>query len=487
MKRLAILILMLLAFIMVGITSVINLYENNNNTTKNTENFIDRVDSILSEARQAAAPLKNIYDGKCNEYTQRALAHQAQLYPHISAIHLYREGKVYCSSLMTTFLLAKPQLALREESLYLLPEMPFFPGVPVLLYTLGDKESGVAITINGYWFSRKNAALSIDGKLLVDGRVLDEAATPFTIAPRLISTLFNYEALSLDQNTGASTLGLKFALFLSISGFLITSCLIWHCYRLMKDSGPKCLLRAIQAGEIVPYYQPIRDGISDKLYGAEILARWKKPDGMIIPPDIFIPQAEKYGLIVPLTRSLLQQAEYDLMTLLLRLPQNFHISLNISISDETVSELLNELIYFQQAFTGRVRLVVELTERLAAEPDDEMIAMLQRLRAAGIHIALDDFGTGYSSLNWLERIPADIIKIDKIFMDAVVDKTDAPLMVNDIINIAKKRNIKLIAEGIESDYQHQYLNSRSVALQQGYFWSVPLSSQGFARYLIWDA
>lgn len=267
-----------------------------------------------------------------------------------------------------------------------------------------------------------------------------------------------------------------------VSGVALLAAAICRQYRRIVSSRSHCLLQAIRAGEITPWYQPVMDSASGQLYGAEVLARWLTPGGTIIPPDVFIPLAERTGLLTDLTVKLLEQVEGDLMVLRLRLPRRFHVSINLSAS--TVSEMLDSLLRFQERFPGHISLVVELTEREEAIAGDELAAALSLLRNKGVRIALDDFGTGYSNLARLARLPVDIIKVDRLFVRMLSEKGERPFIVDDIIRIAKPRGISLIAEGIETAYQQEFLQARDITLQQGYFWSVPLDARAFTRFII---
>ncbi|WP_181012885.1 EAL domain-containing protein [Citrobacter amalonaticus] len=255
-------------------------------------------------------------------------------------------------------------------------------------------------------------------------------------------------------------------------------------FRRVVSAKQQHLTYALRTLQIVPYYQPVLDVVSGGVYGAEVLVRWKRTNGTLSLPDEFVPLAQESGLLIPMTRMLLEQVERDMLALRLRLPRVFHIGLNVCVTVDMLSGMKDAFIHFQRSLPGHVRLTLELLEHDSAETGTELTLLLSQLRATGILIALGDFGTGSNSLDRLACLPADIIKIDKSIVAALGEGNESRCALDEIIQMAQQKNVAIIAEGIETELQHSCLLRKGVALQQGYYWSTPLSFEQFSHYII---
>lgn len=245
------------------------------------------------------------------------------------------------------------------------------------------------------------------------------------------------------------------------------------------------LNKAILCGEIIPWYQPIMDVCSGEVKGVEILARWQHPKKGVLTPDIFIPLAEHSGMITPMTLKLLEQVRLDMNALKFRLPYNFHVSININATTEMIESLKEALISFQNSFSNYITLVVEVSEGTEVEFDSTISELLKELRIEGIGIALDDFGTAFSNISRIDKLPVTCLKIDQSFIRRVSDSIDSQRLVESIIELAKINRLSMVAEGVETGFQSNFLMARGVVFQQGYYWSRPLPMIDFARFLIW--
>lgn len=235
-------------------------------------------------------------------------------------------------------------------------------------------------------------------------------------------------------------------------------------------------------GGIIPYYQPVIDCATGGLCGVEVLVRWRLTSGKLISPDVFVPWIEKEGLMPLLTRQVLNQVKKDISEWD-RLPSGFHVSINIPASENILNCLDGDFSDFNVVFGDRVKLILEFTERTDMDINSDFVLLVEKMKRSGIIVSLDDFGTGYSNLIWLDSLPVDCIKIDKIFVHSLIEGDDSLHMVDDIIYLAKRRDIFLIAEGVENYFQSHYLTSRGVRLQQGFLWSPPLSGHEFLEYM----
>lgn len=235
----------------------------------------------------------------------------------------------------------------------------------------------------------------------------------------------------------------------------------------------------IDREEFVVYYQPIIDIVKQKLIGFEALVRWEHPNQGFITPEDFIPIAEETGLIVQLDAWVLQQACKQLYTWKERFTYRFplQISVNLSAQDMRQSNLVENIdrILAETGMTGNA-LTLEITESTLVEDINTTIDLLSELRARKIRVSIDDFGTGYSSLNYLHCLPADHLKIDASFVSKMQPGNRNYQVVNTIIALSNQLGLTVVAEGIETQQQLQWLRQMGCKLGQGYLFSKPLSA-----------
>ncbi len=239
--------------------------------------------------------------------------------------------------------------------------------------------------------------------------------------------------------------------------------------------------RALKAGEFVPYYQPIVDISSGQLRGAEVLVRWRKPDGTLVSPGAFIPLAESSGLILPMTRHLMKAVCREAGEAIGRRPA-LKVSFNFagylfsdpSIVDEVRNAFADTPIRYSQ-------VVLEVTERDPIENFTETRRTIAALQGLGVRIAIDDVGTGHSGLSYMLKLGVDIIKIDKMFVDAVGTDQNATTIVETLIDLARNMRMDVIAEGVENFEQVMHLRQRGIRQAQGFVFSPPLPGSSFLR------
>lgn len=244
------------------------------------------------------------------------------------------------------------------------------------------------------------------------------------------------------------------------------------------------LLRAIEDGEFFLCYQPKMAINGEDIIGMEALVRWQRPGHGIIPPDRFIPVAEENGLIVRLGTYVLQEAcRQNRAWQDAGLPR-LTVAVNLSacqLRDNGFVPLVTQIL----AETGLEPqyLELELTESALMGDDSDTVCKLLRLKELGIHISVDDFGTGYSSLSYLKHLPIDTIKVDRSFVRDIVNDPDDAAIVDAIIAMAHSLKLNVIAEGVETLAQLEFLQQRKCHQAQGYYFARPLDSQQFAAFI----
>ena len=243
------------------------------------------------------------------------------------------------------------------------------------------------------------------------------------------------------------------------------------------------LRTAIQDNQFVLHYQAqvVSDG---RTTGAEALVRWQHPQRGMLPPNDFIFLAEETGLILPLGQWVLETACAQLARWAIH-PEMAHLTVSVNVSVQQFREAnFVETVMAAINQTGAIpnRLKLELTESLLVDNVGDIIDKMIALKASGIGFSLDDFGTGYSSLSYLRRLPLNQLKIDKLFVrDVLNDRNDAAIA-RAIVTLAQSLGIGVIAEGVETRLQRDFLASIGCHAYQGYFFSRPLPIQGFEEF-----
>jgi diguanylate cyclase (GGDEF)-like protein len=231
--------------------------------------------------------------------------------------------------------------------------------------------------------------------------------------------------------------------------------------------------------EFSVHYQPQIDLESRRLSGVEALLRWRSEQYGVVPPDRFIPIAEENGLIVPIGGWCLAQACRETHTILGELAPSFKVAVNVSALQFARADFVEQIIEtLQTTGLAPTQLELELVESTVVRDISDTIAKLNRLRAIGVDVAIDDFGTGYSSLAYLQRLPISTLKIDRVFVREMASEgsvgRNSRGIVRAIIMLAQHIGIRVIAEGVETEEQLQYLSDAGCSIAQGYLFSKPL-------------
>jgi len=242
------------------------------------------------------------------------------------------------------------------------------------------------------------------------------------------------------------------------------------------------LREAVQMKQFLLYYQAQMAG--GQLIGSEALVRWQHPTRGMVPPTDFIPLAEETGLILPLGQWVLETACSQLAVWGSR-PEMAHLTVAVNVSahqfrqPDFVERVLEVL---KNTGANPQRLKLELTESLFVSNVEELIEKMFALKATGVAFSLDDFGTGYSSLSYLKRLPLDQLKIDQSFVrDILVDPNDAAIA-RTIIALAQTLGLGVIAEGVETETQRDFLAKSGCHAYQGYLFSRPLPIEAFEAF-----
>jgi EAL domain-containing protein (putative c-di-GMP-specific phosphodiesterase class I) len=236
------------------------------------------------------------------------------------------------------------------------------------------------------------------------------------------------------------------------------------------------LRRAIAEGQLRLYYQPIVHIDTGAVAGFEALVRWQHPERGLLPPSEFIASAEESGLIVPLGRHVLGEACLQAATWkdTHASGERLRVSVNVSAKQLSQPGWADEVaqVLAESGLAPR-QLVLEITESVLMDDADTTAVRLEELRRLGVRIAIDDFGTGYSSLGYLRRLPVDILKIDKSFIDGVAEGPHESALARAVVKLASTLRLEAVAEGISTRKQLLQLRRLRCPYGQGFFFSRP--------------
>jgi len=300
------------------------------------------------------------------------------------------------------------------------------------------------------------------------------------------STLFG---LSVETSVRRSAFASDFQDLQTLGGFFtgVLALMLFGFVILFRKRDPANpvaeLDQALKAGEFVPYYQPVIDITNGRVRGAEVLMRWRKPDGTIVAPGNFIPLAESSGLILEMTRSLMRAVRDEIGPAVVERPL-LHIGFNLAarhFQDDQVVTDVREI--FEGSQLRLSQIVLEVTERQSLENLTSARRVIAALQGLGIKVAIDDVGAGHCGLSYMLKLGVDIIKIDKMFVDAFDHESSSLTIIETLVNLARNMRMDIIAEGVENFEQVVALRERGIRAAQGYVFAPPLPGPAFLELL----
>ncbi|MDB1948332.1 MULTISPECIES: sensor domain-containing protein [Clostridium] len=237
----------------------------------------------------------------------------------------------------------------------------------------------------------------------------------------------------------------------------------------------KGLRVAVDKSEIKMLYQPKIKVDTEEVIGFESLVRWNSKSLGIVSPSEFIPIAESSGLIIPIGKYIINESFRRCKELTLKNNKKFKMAINLSevqIRDEDIVSFISESLKFYDLSAEYIEF--EITESIIMKSAERNISTLEKLKKLGVSLALDDFGTGYSSLSYLRTLPIDVLKIDKSFIDGIVIEEKSEYIINSIVELSHYLSLLVVAEGVETKEQLDFLKRISCDVIQGYYFSRPV-------------
>lgn len=456
-----------------------------------------RFDRLLSPLEVSANAMLPLIGQPCTQI-RPALIKKVAMLQTIRSLVLVNHDAVYCSSTFgahaLSFASIYPSLAFSHYRLMLTTDRYLLKGSPILLFWTPEapgSRTGILQVINIElmtnhllepqlpWVER--AVFNVGGHSLEYGNPLIEPTLAAEDEVRYDYSSLRYPyTLTLygpsPIRLALSTLPMQLPLALILS--LLVGYIVWLATaNRLSLSGQ--ISHGLLANEFMVYCQPLVNAQNNACEGIELLLRWHNARHGWIAPDIFIPLAEQHNLIIPLTRFVLRRVVAQLPTL----PQtaDFHIAINVAASHFRDRLIVDDLQRLWRAASPLPLLMVELTERDALPVMDQRV--IPQLHEIGVSLAIDDFGTGHSSLACLKDLRPDVLKIDKIFTAAIGTDAINATVIEMIISLAQRLNIRLVAEGVESAEQAASLRERGVDLLQGYYYARPMPIESFPLWL----
>lgn len=453
-----------------------------------------RIETMLDNANVAADAVLHLAGGPCANAAM-ALRQQVTSLAFVRSVNLVRDGILYCSSLAGAYSEKEQLEQYVDGRLRLLPGNPVTPERALMV--LRKERDGYASLVSIDGLHPHNALLGEQSVALqlqigrywmrADGRVFDTKPEPLPLAHvESVSARYPF-SVHAGYPTGEQWrhLGERFPPLLGL--LLVLGALAGaSTYRLTRGivSPRSELARAIEANEFVPYYQALVRGDDHTWSGVEMLVRWHHPEQGLVPPDQFIPLAESSGLVIPMTSRLMARAREELAAHIEQLPQPFHIGINITSAHCRDLALVAECRAFLESFPpGSIILVLELTEREVIDFNSVTEELFGELRKLGVRLAIDDFGTGHSSLAYLRQFQVDYLKIDRSFVSLVGTDALSRHILDNIVDLCSRLELGIVAEGVETVEQADYLKTRGVDYLQGYLYARPEPLEGLLSTL----
>ncbi|CAB3802490.1 putative cyclic di-GMP phosphodiesterase PdeN [Paraburkholderia caffeinitolerans] len=472
------------------------------NEAELASNFVvNQVVAIAERARNTARVVAPRAAQPCTELAA-ALTYGTATEPYIRTLNVVDGDRLVCSSALGKQMPVMHSIAVdgrlpRGDWLAIVPRTPMVADRAALL--VGVRAPGaravIAVVDSQYLLDLLHAAAPLSAYRQAELRVgtgtsLLEASDDTSLAssPLVADTrkLFAGSVINLQLHGEPAHLNeIWGSLLLRYMPWVVvfSALLAWLVHRVQRSrqSRREQLLRAIRGGEFHVEYQPLYGVESGRCEGAEALLRWVRPGIGTVRPDEFIQAAEEDGVIVPLTQHLLKLIARDVMLWGTR--PGFHLGINFAPEHLSGEDLLSDVRRFLAQIAGRqIQTVMEITERSIMRNTGQARSNLEALRAEGVQVAIDDFGTGYCALSYLEKFPFDILKIDRGFVLTIDAEGRSAVVLDTIVSLAHSLGARIVAEGVASQEQFEYLRARGAHYVQGFLYAKPMRADVFSRW-----
>ncbi|OEF23659.1 EAL domain-containing protein [Vibrio rumoiensis] len=468
-----------------------SIYSYDNYTVEQLSMAVSIMERKLESTDELIQKLMPLVSAPCKT-TQPKLMDMIVRYSGFQTLNIVHDNAVSCSTHSRMVNTVKIHANTENNKLYLFQSNVLTPGDSIGSIQVLDGSNGVLVTFNGKRFHSILENVNGSDNFQIDASIIklnnqDEMYHPhdnktLTVSSQKYGFNINTQIGMSDyineiKNHYLFIILLVLGLSLLIGRYVFLNVRNNSSFSIMKES--------LANNEFTPYAQPIMDS-NGTLAGLEILIRWNNKHLGIIYPDTFIPLAEASGLIIPMTTQLMDNTFQTLETVTHKLPDGFHVGINISalhLDKTNHLHLINSCQKFKNSLLStKARLILELTEREVIEDYNETQIVFDTLHEMGINIAIDDFGTGHSTLSYIKNLSFDFIKIDKSFIDLIGSEALSASLVDNIVDLAKRLDIAIVAEGVETQTQLDYLKTNNVDYIQGYYYGKPIPLTEFITH-----
>jgi len=260
-------------------------------------------------------------------------------------------------------------------------------------------------------------------------------------------------------------------------------------YMLERMATESALRTAVREGDIIAFFQPIIDLKTGRVAGFEALSRWRRRQGALVMPELFIPIAEQSRLVCEIDMAVMRSACERLVKWREQFPnfETLQVAVNLSTRNFTDASVMEDIdAVLKQTGIPADAIKLEITESALMEKPDEMAAIMKLLAGRGLRFGLDDFGTGYSSLGYLHRFPFRTLKVDREFVTGIGTQNERPELVHAIVAMARSLGMDTVAEGVDTDGQLKFIRDAGCDYAQGYGIAMPLSAEDAEKLLAED-
>ncbi|MES2906819.1 MAG: EAL domain-containing protein [Pseudomonadota bacterium] len=464
--------------------------------------MVGHSDMVLNEGADALAALAPAIRLSCESGARQSMQNVVAQSTFIRGIKVVSpQGDVLCSSsdLASRFEPAANFRVARSKSIGIALAPALKGQQPLLqmrwqggmntLYAFIAPNSLRTDFLPGEWQAQAKGSISLD-----DGGVLQGIETknnrPFKENEKLLSTTAQSERFPIHADlTVQQSIVLapykSVSTLIGVGGAMLALMLIVFVLQALRRRPlvEDAISSGIKNKEFIPYFQPVMNLQNGELIGCEVLIRWKKSDGTIIPPGAFIQKAEESGLAVEMTRQLMAKVRDELGSYYAGRPE-LKVAFNLfagHFSDLTTVDDVREIFK-----TGGIRysqIVLEVTERYPLPNMNRALTAITALQDLGCRVALDDAGTGHGGLAYLQKLGMDQVKIDKLFVDTITEGVTTAPIIDSMIEMAKQMNMEIVAEGVETIAQFDYLKNKGVCAAQGYLFAKPMPAKSYIQLI----
>lgn len=452
------------------------------------------IEAILQHASSASGKGARYAGMGCTDTILSDLRADVAAIPDVRSINLAKDNQIYCTTVFGSRRFSLDERDYTKGKLLLLNGNELTPYRSLMVYRDGLKNgNSVLVGIDGYYLysilklidSKSHFYIQVGDKFMTrEGTIISSLGAEKTISHDSLLYPFSVIADISEIYTLKTFLQYAWDIVAIVIVFSLLTCFLVSRYMLYRRTLDARLHKAVRNEDISPWIQPLYDAENEQIVGGEILLRWYEPGNGFIPPDIFIKLAEENGTIHELTRACFINTAKALREFHVAGSKPLLICFNVTACHFQNNDILTLCDDFSHSTPNDCfRIVLEITEREIVTSTAQSQEIIQDLKNRGIALSLDDFGTGNANYSYIKLFSPDYLKIDKIFTSSIESDRVSQLVTASIIDLARKLDCHVIAEGVETLSQKELLRAMGVTHFQGYYFSKPMQLHEFKTML----